>query len=118
MISYIKTNNGHRESDNVFVFEYSIVNGNIQSKFDVDVHNYGSEVVGIKGKSDEEICMTDRDDVIEEQLDFVTGSSILSDLGNMVKSDDEMSAEEKIDFITKYIDEFCSKWELIHQIDA
>ena len=77
MISYIKTKNGHSESDNIFIFEYSLGNDNVEYKFDVDIHNYGYEIIGIKAKSDEEIYESDRLDVIEEQSNFVTESSRL-----------------------------------------
>ncbi len=112
MISYIKTKNKISESDNIFVFEYSLGNDNVEYKFDVDVHNYGYEIIGIKAKSDEEIYENDRLDVMEEQSDFVTESSRLKSLIELLHSDNKMPTDEKIDTTKKYIDEFCTKWNL------
>ena len=68
MISYIKTKNGHSESDNIFIFEYSLGNDNVEYKFDVDIHNYGHEIIGIKAKSDKEIY----DEFVEEFKSYKT----------------------------------------------
>lgn len=114
MISYIKTKNKISESDNIFVFEYSLGNDKVEYKFDVDVHNYGYEIIGIKAKSDEEIYENDRLDVMEEQSDFVTESSRLKSLIELLHSDNKMPTDEKIDTTKKYIDEFCTKWNLTH----
>lgn len=115
MISYIKTKNGHSESDNIFIFEYSLGNDNVEYKFDVDIHNYGYEIIGIKAKSDEEIYESDRLDVIEEQSNFVTESSRLESLIELLHSDNKMPTDEEIDTTKKCIDEFCTKWNLIHE---
>ena len=115
MISYIKTKNGHSESDNIFIFEYSLGNDNVEYKFDVDIHNYGYEIIGIKAKSDEEIYESDRLDVIEEQSNFVTESSRLESLIELLHSDNKMPTDEEIDTTKKFIDEFCTKWNLIHE---
>lgn len=115
MISYIKTSNGHRESDNIFVLEYSIVNSNFQLRFDIDVSNYGNEIIGIKAKSDEDILLTDRAAAIDSQLEFVANSSFLSELGEILQFDNNKSSKEKIDYTTNYIDKFCAKWNLIHE---
>ena len=115
MISYIKTKNGHSESDNIFIFEYSLGNDNVEYKFDIDIHNYGYEIIGIKAKSDEEIYESDRLDVIEEQSNFVTESSRLESLIELLHSDNKMPTDEEIDTTKKFIDEFCTKWNLIHE---
>lgn len=96
MISYIKTKNKISESDNIFVFEYSLGNDNVEYKFDVDVHNYGYEIIGIKAKSDEEIYENDRLDVMEEQSDFVTESSRLKSLIELLHSDNKMPTDKKL----------------------
>lgn len=114
MISYIKTKNKISKNDNIFVFEYSLGNDNVEYRFDVNVHNYGYEIIGIKAKSDEEIYENDRLDVMEEQSDFVTESSRLKSLIELLHSDNKMPTDEKIDTTKKYIDEFCTKWNLIH----
>ena len=115
MISYIKTKNGHRESDNIFIFEYSLGNDNVEYKFDVDIHNYGYEIIGIKAKSDKEIYESDRLDVIEEESDFVTESSRLESLIELLHSDNKMPTDEEIDTTKRYIHEFCTRWNLIHE---
>lgn len=118
MISYIKTKNGHNEGDNVFVFEYSVGNDNVKYKFDVDLHNYGSEIVGIKAKDDEELYTTDRSDVIEEQLDFVIESTSLESIIKLIHSDNGIPSDEDINTTKKLINEFCTKWDLIHETIA
>ena len=115
MISYIKTKNKISKSDNIFVFEYSLGNDNVEYRFDVNVHNYGNEIIGIKAKSDEEIYENDRLDVMEEQSDFVTESSRLESLIELLHSDNKMPTDEEIDTTKKFIDEFCTKWNLIHE---
>ena len=65
-------------------------------------------------KSDEEIYENDRLDVMEEQSDFVTESSRLKSLIELLHSDNKMPTDEKIDTTKKYIDEFCTKWNLTH----
>lgn len=118
MISYIKTKNKISESDNIFVFEYSLGNDNVEYRFDVNVHNYGHEIIGIKAKSDEEIYENNRLDVMEEQSDFVTESSRLESIIELLHSDNKMPTDEEIDTTKKYIDEFCTKWNLIHAISV
>ena len=115
MISYIKTKNKISESDNIFVFEYSLGNDNVEYRFDVNVHNYGYEIIGIKAKSHKEIYESDRLDVMEEQSDFVTESSRLESLIELLHSDNKMPTDEEIDTTKKCIDEFCAKWNLIHE---
>lgn len=115
MISYIKTKNGHSEGDNVFVFEYSLGNDNVKYKFDVDINNYGNEIIGIKAKNDKEINTTDRLDVIEEQSDFITESSRLQFLMKLLHSNNEILSNEEIKTRKHLIDDFCNKWDLIHE---
>jgi uncharacterized protein YutD len=115
MISYIKTKNENFASDNIFIFEYSLGNDNVEYRFDINIHNYGYEIIGIKNKSDEEIYESDRLDVIEEQSDFVTESTSLQSLIKLIHLDNQMFTDEKINTTKKYIDEFCTKWDLIHE---
>jgi uncharacterized protein YutD len=51
---------------------------------------------------------------MEEQSDFVTESSRLKSLIELLHSDNKMPTDEKIDTTKKYIDEFCTKWNLTH----
>lgn len=112
MISYIKTKNKISESDNIFIFEYSLGNDNVKYRFDIDIHNYGYEIIGIKAKNDKEIYESDRLDVIEEQSDFVTESSRLRFIIESLHGSNE---KENMEFIKNYIVEFCGKWDLIHE---
>ncbi len=116
MISYIKTDRGHSEGNNIFVIEYSIAGNNIEYKFDVDVSNYGHEIIAIKAKSDEEIYSTDRMDVLDEQAGLVVDSSFLSDLGKFLNADTSLDAEKKIQYLQNKVDEFCNKWGVTHNI--
>ena len=117
MISYIKTKNGHSESDNIFIFEYSLGNDNVEYRFDVDLHNYGNEIVAIKATKDDdddELYTTDRLDVIEEQLDFVVESTRLEHMLKLIYLDNKPSNKD-IDISKELISEFCTKWDLIHE---
>lgn len=96
-------------------FEYSLGNDNVKYKFDVDINNYGNEIIGIKAKNDEEINTTDRLDVIEEQSDFITESSRLQFLMKLLHSNNEILSTEEINTRKQLISEYCSKWDLIHK---
>ena len=116
MISYIKTKNKISKSDNIFIFEYSLGNDNVEYRFDVDLHNYGNEIVAIKAKDgdDDELYTTDRLDVIEEQLDFVVESTRLEHMLKLIYLDNKPSNKD-IDISKELISEFCTKWDLIHE---
>lgn len=82
-------------SDNIFIFEYSLGNDNVEYRFDVDLHNYGNEIVAIKAKDgDDELYTTDRLDVIEEQLDFVVESTRLEHMLKLIYLDNKPSNKD------------------------
>ena len=92
-------------------------NDNVEYRFDVDLHNYGNEIVAIKATKDgddDELYTTDRLDVIEEQLDFVVESTRLEHMLKLIYLDNKPSNKD-IDISKELISEFCTKWDLIHE---